>query len=218
MDKKDIGKMNLKDGFRYQNFLNTLMTEAEYYLCAEEHLFTTTKKHMRQAANPDAEDLTEIVDADNPFDVNDVIQFMISVIAEKEEITAAINKAKTAAEQDIDALTEGNKLRNSLCKQLRTLLKKKGRTQTKSERGFMLNNERNQVSYFYNVEETRTELFDRKSITELYEDASRESSDVSNSIDVLRVTTLLDFTPRFNVNLTFEEVLNKYIADLDKTN
>ena len=70
MDKKDIGKMNLKDGFRYQNFLNTLMTEAEYYLCAEEHLFTTTKKHMRQAANPDAEDLTETVDADNPFDVN----------------------------------------------------------------------------------------------------------------------------------------------------
>ena len=110
MDKKDIGKMNLKDGFRYQNFLNTLMTEAEYYLCAEEHLFTTTKKHMRQAANPDAEDLTETVDADNPFDVNDVIRFMISVIAEKEVITAAINKAKTVAEQDIDALTEGNKL------------------------------------------------------------------------------------------------------------
>ncbi len=40
MDKKDIGKMNLKDGFRYQNFLNTLMTEAEYYLCAEEHLLS----------------------------------------------------------------------------------------------------------------------------------------------------------------------------------
>ena len=82
----------------------------------------------------------------------------------------------------------------------------------------MLNNERNQVGYFYNVEETRTELFDRKSITELFEDASRKFSDVSNGIDVLRVTTLLDFTPHFNVNLTFEEVLSKYIADLDKTN
>ena len=218
MDFLEKSTMNLKEGFRYQNFLNTLMAEAETYLFSDDHLFKTTKKHMRKASNPDAEDVTEEVQADNQYNVNDVVQFMVSIIAEKEEVTAAINKAKTSAEHDIDALTEGNKLRNSFCKQLKSVLKKKGKTVTRSERGFMLNNEKNQVTYFYDVEETRTEIFNRKSLTDLFEDASKESANVSNYIDVLRVTTPIDFTPRFNVNLTFEEVLTNFIETLDKNN
>ena len=209
MDFLEKSTMNLKEGFRYQNFLNTLMAEAETYLFSDDHLFKTTKKHMRKASNPDAEDVTEEVQADNPYNVNDVVQFMVSIIAEKEEVTAAINKAKTSAEHDIDALTEGNKLRNSFCKQLKSVLKKKGKTVTRSERGFMLNNEKNQA---------RTEIFNRKSLTDLFEDASKESANVSNYIDVLRVTTPIDFTPRFNVNLTFEEVLTNFIETLDKNN
>ena len=82
----------------------------------------------------------------------------------------------------------------------------------------MLNNEKNQVTYFYDVEETRTEIFNRKSLTDLFEDASKESANVSNYIDVLRVTTPIDFTPRVNVNLTFEEVLTNFIETLDKNN
>ena len=208
--------MNLKEGFHYQNFLNNLMTEADEYLYDEEHLFTITRKHKRKAANPDAEDLDEKVEVNNPFDANDMIQFMLSLITEKEELTAAINSAKADANRDIDALTEGNKLRNTLCKRAMAILKKKGGTTTRAQRGYMLNNEKNQVAYYYDVEETKEEIFVRSSLSEILEEASKETTEVSNQIDVLRVTTDLDFTPRFNVNLTFDEVVKKYIEELKK--
>lgn len=208
--------MNLKESFRYQKFLNGLISEAEGYLFSDEHLLKTTKNHLRRAANPDAEDFLEVVEVDNPFDVNDMIQFMLLVITEKEELTVVINKAKASAEDDIDALTEGNKLRNSFCKRVQYILKKKARKTIKPERGYMLNNEKNQVQYFYDVEETKEELFKRDELSKILEETSEKSTEVSNRIDVLRVTVELEFTPRFNMNLTFEEVFSKYAATLKK--
>ena len=38
MDFLEKSTMNLKEGFRYQNFLNTLMAEAETYLFSDDHL------------------------------------------------------------------------------------------------------------------------------------------------------------------------------------
>jgi hypothetical protein len=202
--------MNLKEGFRYQNFLNALMLDAHGYLFIDEHLFKTTKVHKRKKSNPEAEDSTETVEVDNPFDVNKVIDFMAAIITEKEELTAAINKAKASAEYDVDALIEGNKLRNEFCDQLKSIMKKKGKTTTHNERGFMLNNEKNQVPYYYEVEETKEELFDRKTVSELFEKSSKKSADISNQIDVLRVMTPVDFEPRFNVNLTFEDEFERF--------
>ena len=37
MDFLEKSTMNLKEGFRYQNFLNTLMAEAETYLFSDDH-------------------------------------------------------------------------------------------------------------------------------------------------------------------------------------
>ena len=187
--------MNLKESFRYQKFLNTLMSEAENYVFSEDHLLKTTKKHLRKAANPDADDSEEVVEVDNPFDVNDMITFMQAIITEKEELTSAINKAKAAAEDDIDALTEGNKLRLSFCKRVQYILRKKAKKSIRSERGYMLNNEKNQVQYIYDVEETKEELFDRNKLTEILEKATAKSADISNKIDAMRITTELDFTP-----------------------
>ena len=206
--------MNLKESFRYQKFLNTLMSEAENYVFSEDHLLKTTKKHLRKAANPDADDFEEVVEVDNPFDVNDMITFMQAIITEKEELTSAINKAKAATEEDIDALTEGNKLRLSFCKRVQYILRKKAKKSIRSERGYMLNNEKNQVQYIYDVEETKEELFDRDKLTEILEKATAKSADVSNKIDAMRITTELDFTPSFNMNLAFDEVFSKYAATL----
>ncbi|MBQ7504685.1 MAG: hypothetical protein IJT79_05140 [Ruminococcus sp.] len=202
--------MSLKEGFCYQNYLNSLMSEAENYLFFDEHLFKTTKTHKRKAANPEAEDFIEEVASDNPFSVDDILAFMEVLITEKEGITAAINEAKASADQDIDALTEGNKLRNAFNKTLKNVLKKKGKTTTKHEHGYMLNNEKNQVSYYYEVEETKEELFKRKKLVDLFEKSSKKSADTSNQIDALRVTTPINYNPRFNVNLTFEEELVRF--------
>ena len=45
--------MNLKESFRYQNFLEGMMSEAGSNLASREHCLTTIKRHLRSKANPD---------------------------------------------------------------------------------------------------------------------------------------------------------------------
>ena len=51
--------MNLKEAFRYQNFLGQIMSEAGNSLTKQEHCLTTTKRHLRNKANPEAQDMQE---------------------------------------------------------------------------------------------------------------------------------------------------------------
>ena len=68
--------MNLKESFRYQNFLDGLLEAAINSITTREHCLTTTKNHLRSKANPDAEDTTEIVEVE-PFHGNDdVLRFL----------------------------------------------------------------------------------------------------------------------------------------------
>ena len=53
--------MNLKESFRYQKFLDTMMNQARRSLCDPDHILKVTKKHLRNAANPDAENVEEVV-------------------------------------------------------------------------------------------------------------------------------------------------------------
>ena len=54
--------MNLKESFRYQNFLESMMGEAGSSLIERTHAQEISKKHLRSKANPDAQDIEEEMD------------------------------------------------------------------------------------------------------------------------------------------------------------
>ena len=54
--------MNLKESFRYQNFLENMLAYAGNSLTDREHSLTITKNHLRKKANAEAEDMMETVD------------------------------------------------------------------------------------------------------------------------------------------------------------
>ena len=48
--------MILKEAYRYQNFLTNLISNAQTYLGNGSFVMTTTQKHMKSKANPEAFD------------------------------------------------------------------------------------------------------------------------------------------------------------------
>ena len=48
--------MILKEAYRYQNFLTNLISNAQTYLGNGSFVMTTTQKHMKSKANPEASD------------------------------------------------------------------------------------------------------------------------------------------------------------------
>ena len=82
--------MNLKESFRYQNFLSSMINEAGASLTAPSHCLTTTKNHLRNKVNDGAADMQETVDV-GEFPANDsVLDFMLFLIGEREKLTTAI--------------------------------------------------------------------------------------------------------------------------------
>lgn len=72
--------MNLKESFRYQNFLGSLLSSAVSSLTDVQHCLTTTKTHLRNKANEDAADVTEQVDIGEFHKNDDVLRFMLSLV------------------------------------------------------------------------------------------------------------------------------------------
>lgn len=80
--------MNLKESYRYANYLDRLLMTADTYLRNKGFVTTTEQNHLRSKANPDAQD--EKIAVQKPYDVdfkpNDIIDFVVKVINEKEKL------------------------------------------------------------------------------------------------------------------------------------
>lgn len=96
--------MNLKESYRYANYLDALLNTAYRYLQNKGFITTTKQNHLRSKANSEAVD--EEIKVQKPYDVeftpNRVIDFVVDVITEKELLVDAIAKAKLGTEISID--------------------------------------------------------------------------------------------------------------------
>lgn len=122
--------MNLKEAYRYSNFLDTLFTNAQFYMSSD---FFTKKeqRHLRSRADKEAADETVLtVDFSVDFSPMDVIDFSVKIIAEKERLMNAISAAKAKAEINIDNAIAMNKIKQQLAKNFDALSRIKGSTKT----------------------------------------------------------------------------------------
>ena len=202
--------MNLKEAFRYQNFLSSMLNNARSNLCQRDHALKTIETHRKSAADPDACDVVEVAN-NKVFEPNDnVIKFILWLIDEREKLSLAISWAKKDALVDIDAEIIANKFRQNASDAIRIMLSFEPTTRKDVGRGYKFNNEGVQAPYVYDIEITQEELFDRdasKSIMmELLEQADRKSAEIDSAM----VNTEVLYTPVFNVNSTFADVMAEF--------
>ena len=107
--------MILKEAYRYQNYLNTLIHDAEIYLMKKDFITETKQTHNRNKVNPDATD--EVIEVQKPYQVEftpmDLVNFIVKAIEEKQKLSDAIVSAKRTAEIDIDSSIAINKVKQN---------------------------------------------------------------------------------------------------------
>ena len=114
--------MNLKEAFRYQNFLDKSMTALANHLAFKANVVCTTQLHKKNAANPEAEDetiepaVTNVWNA-TPDQLADTLQYLLT---EKAHCAEAVTDAKMEYRKhtgfDLDAELAVNKHRQTIAR------------------------------------------------------------------------------------------------------
>lgn len=209
--------MNLKESYRYSNFLDTLITKSICLLNSDNFITVKEQTHLKQKANPNADNEVVVVPKVSTIEANtmNVIDFAMVVFAEREALHNAIAEAKKKIEINMDAALSANKRKHDFIRTLQFLSGLKSAERQISGNDYMLNAENNQVKYYYTINEVITIDFDRNQVKGLMKRLLKETDETSNKLDALEITTEIDFTPIFDVNDTFEDLVEAYVKSLE---
>lgn len=200
--------MNLKESFRYQNFLNGMISAAGASIVAPENGYIVKKVHFPSKVNGEAKDYEEVEQAEDAPKNDKVIQAMLRILDERRKLSEAIGKAKASIGFDLDAAIETNKSRQMIAKSIdRMLTRYKAKKSTERGVGYKFNVDGDQTEYYYDVEVSHEENFDRAAAKEIARKLITKADDQSSSIDAAMVNTMVDYQPPFNVNDSLEDIV-----------
>lgn len=201
--------MNLKESYRYANYLDKLLSTACRYLGNKDFITTTRQNHMRTKANSEAVD--EIVELQKSYEVDftpmNVVDFAVKVLAEKEKLANAIAIAKANTEINIDNSIALNRIKQGFTSVLNNMANIKASETQSLGKDYKFDSNGEQKPYIYNVISTTTIDFDRNDIKALIKKFSKECDKVSSKLDVIEINTEIEFSPSWDLNDTFEDLV-----------
>ena len=204
--------MNLKEAFRFQNKLSAHVDYALGILGRDRNLLKTEttlfKKRVSGGSDEDETSVESIPNAEFEGRINQLADFAVYLLLEKERLAAAIRKAKMALPIDIDNEVSLNSTRQALAHLFAHMndLRNSETMQPGAGVGYRFNAEGNQVSYKCDVKTVRTIDFDRNKIRKYLTKLTEESDARSMDIDKAIVNTLVEYDAPFNVNDSFATV------------
>lgn len=203
--------MNLKEAFRYQKFLDSMMQQATNAMRNKTLCLDTEKTHYYNKADASLTDVVEAEEKNVQYTVEDLVALGHILIAERHKLTHAINVAKANADVDIDAYVEMNKFAMRMISGYRTILSFQSGKHKERGSGYRLNGEGNQTGYVYDIDVIDTEAYDRKEIKRQLHDVSVRADEVSSQIDSAMVNTQVDYEPVYDVNETLDDIMAEFV-------
>lgn len=202
--------MNLKEAFRFQNKLQSLMDEATRILSRDSNVTKIQTTYLRQKVMAEAENETtiDIPDHDYTEKITLLVDFMVYLLNEREKLSIAIRNAKNALAIDIDTETSLNAGRQQLMKLLLHMneLRSSEVLIPNGGFGYRFNAEGNQVSYKCDVKRVTTINFDRNAVRKHAATLAKKSDETSMEIDRCIVNADVSYEAPFDVNDSFAEV------------
>jgi len=206
--------MYLKEAFRYQNYLNGLISTATSHLNFGQYTHKTVQEHLRKKANPDADN--EIIDLSAeralPYNANQMVNFLQHLIDEKQKLTKAISDAKKGCDIDIDSEIANNRTRQNAASTLSRMCGMKSSERITKAYAYKFNAEGNQVQYAYDVKEITTIDFDRNKVKAISKKLTQQADEVSTAIDKAMVELEVDYTPGYSINDSFEDAIEQFFT------
>ena len=199
--------MNLRESFQYMNFLDGKLEEIEWKLRDTKNVVTIKETHMKSASNPNFQDEDKTIEPDIEFEAVQLIDFMDTIMKEKTELSKAIHEAKNKAEVNLDHAISLNKAKQKQAIILKRLIDLKTKEEERRETAYMINNEGNQVPFYYPVKRVATINYDRNKVKKRYKAIKKECDEMSTLIDKIQINTEVVFDPKWDVFYTLEDML-----------
>ena len=202
--------MNLKEAFRYQNKLQSLLDEAQGILDCDANVTKVANTYLRHKVMPEAEDETvmDVAQTEYAEQITDIARFMLYLLEEK-------SKAKDALDMDMDSEVSLNAARQSIARTFKRMndLRSSEQLLSGGGTGYRFNAEGNQISYCCDVKRVTTINYDRKVIHAALSKLNRQADETSNRLDLCLVTSKVDYTVPFDVNASFAEAFEIYLEN-----
>ena len=199
--------MNLRESFQYMNFLDGKLEEIEWKLRDTKNVVTIKETHMKSASNPNFQDEDKTIEPDIEFEAVQLIDFMDVIMKEKAKLSKAIHEAKNKAEVNLDHAISLNKAKQKQAIILQRLIDLKTKEEERRETAYMINNEGNQVPFYYPVKRIATINYDRNKVKKRYKAIKKECDEMSTLIDKIQINTEVVFDPKWDVSDTLEDML-----------
>lgn len=207
--------MNLKEAFRFQNRIKALMDEAVHILSREDNIKKVENTLLRKKVYSDAEDETTILPTPSEYGdrVNQLVDFLMFLVSEREKLGKAISQAKSKLPFDMDSEISMNTNRQRIADVFRFMANVHNGEEllTNSGTGYRFNADGNQVSYRCDVKRVSTINFDRKKVRKHMTALSEQADKMSSEIDLQMVSAEVEYTVPFNVNDSFQEVFETFM-------
>ena len=208
--------MNLKEAFRFQNKLQSMMDEADGILSNTSNITKVQNTYLRHKVMAEAEDETTIDAPSTEYSekITELAEFLVHLLTEREKLSAAIHKAKSGL--DLPAGLDGEVSLNGKRQDVAALFRRMIGLRNgevlipNGGTGYRFNNEGNQVSYRCDVKRVTTINFDRNKIRKMCAELSKKSDETSAALDAALVNTAVEYEAPFDVNETFAEAFEAY--------
>lgn len=207
--------MNLKEAFRYQNKLQTLMDEAQGILCRDSNVTKVENTYLRKKAMAEADDesTVDVPDTEYSGQITEVAGFLLYLLGEREALAKGIRLAKDKLPIDMDSEVSLNSKRQKIASTFKHLagLRSSEVVIPHGGTGYRFNADGNQVSYRCDVKRVTTINFDRNVIRKYLADMNHKVDATSAELDRCLVNAEVEFEVPFDVNDSFADVFASYI-------
>lgn len=209
--------MNLKESFRYHNYLDKMLDAVTMYLTNRDNVVKTEITHFRHKANPEAEDetLDQTPERTLPnLTVEQIVSYYLALADEKFKLTQAVEEAKRGYEKiNYDAALVCNKRRQNTAACLRRLSGIKECEMTGTSRDYKFNANGEQVPYVYETKIVTTIDFDRTKVRKLAKQLTDEANLVSDELDHALLSIEVAMEPAFDITESLEESIESFFPE-----
>lgn len=208
--------MNLKEAFRFQNKLQSLMYEVDDILSSPGNITKVETTLLRHKVMAEAEDEStfDLPESEYSEQITALAEFLLFLLHEREKLSAAIHTAKSSLPlaAGLDGEVGLNSKRQEIANLFRrmTALRSSEVLIPNGGTGYRFNSDGNQVSYRCDIKRVTTINFDRNKIRKICADLNKKSDETSAILDAALVNTPVAYTPPFDVNLSFVDAFELY--------
>ena len=210
--------MNLKEAFRFQNKLQSMMDEAQSILGSTANITKVQNTYLRKKVMPEAENETTIDAPATEYSeqITLVAEFLLHLLSEREKLSVAIFQAKAGL--NLPAGLDGEVSLNSKRQEVAGLFRRMAGLRSSEVlisnggTGYRFNAEGNQVTYRCDVKTVTTINYDRNVIRKELTKLNKTSDEASAKLDLCLVTSVVDYEEPFDVNDSFADAFEQFIA------